>query len=739
MRLITCSVLLVAASALGDPSGHKWQVTSPIPYRVFNHSSISCASNPCTFSTVVLPAVKSGFARWTSSQVTNCNGNGPTRWNSTFTGTFTSPSGLAAVDGSDMVNNVIWLGGSNWTHGQQTLGLTTTSFYTSSGQIIDADMELNNNVTWKVGGLAGFQVDVESIVTHEAGHFLGLDHSSPTTAVMYAYYDSNVGEIKRNLTSYDIADLCAVYPGTGGGPLGSQGDPCTADSQCGPSAPSCRGASGAPTKICTQTCTTSSTCPTGYTCQNALPSGKACLPPVGAVDLCKFCTAGSQCSTGQCVTNGPQNWCTRTCMTNADCGSGYSCVQGTTSSVCAPNNVCPAPQCTSNSDCAVGYVCSGGMCTATGNPGDRCEVSVYCKACSVCIGTSSEAYCRACCATSGPGECQSCSNPQCGSGFACVGVKGTNDAICYPQQGKGACEPCDPNNPCQEGYTCTGSPTPGSGRCHATCNPANPGACTACFDSGDGSGVCACPGETSVAGQPCGQFANGLRVCVQGTACVGTPKTCRAKCELGNDATCQPGEMCQSVDGEAVCMPSMIPGQRCSPCNSAGGCNAGLICVSNRCYEPCALASPVCSTCVEAAPGVGICACGDQLASAGQACGAIAGEVYACAQGLICVGGTCRNLCDPTSAVCPPGEACVQQGSTAFCQPNGMPPPDAGGHSGGKDGGSSIYIPPPDAGTAPVQNDVGCGCSAGAEGLAPWAVAAAFVWMARGSRRRRER
>ena len=43
----------------------------------------------------------------------------------------------------------------------------------------------------------------------EEGHFLGLDHSSQPSAVMYASYP---GGLKRTLTSDDIAGVCFLYP-----------------------------------------------------------------------------------------------------------------------------------------------------------------------------------------------------------------------------------------------------------------------------------------------------------------------------------------------------------------------------------------------------------------------------------------------------------------------------------------------------------------------------------------------
>lgn len=711
LRLLLAGALLVSTAALADPSGKKWFTTGPVEYRVFNHSGINGVSN---FSGV-LAAVQSGFDRW---QAPAC-----TRWQVNYGGSFTSPSGNAAVS-NDGTNRVIWLGGSQWRHGGLTLGLTTTIYYTNTGQIIDADVEMNNDMTWKLGGNAGSTVDVESIITHEAGHFLGLDHSAPTNAVMFANYNTHTGELKRTLTQTDINDVCTVYPNTGTG--GGQGDPCTQDSQCATASPACRGAPGSASRICTRACTAQNpACPTGYTCQAASPSGMACLPPVGAVDLCKFCSNGQQCSTGQCVTTGTTNWCTRTCMSASDCGPGYECVQGATSMVCAPAaGTCPTAQCTSAADCAVGYACQNGMCTATGNVGDRCEVSVYCAHCASCIleANGTEAICRACCGGgNGTGSCSGCNSTTCTNGFQCFGVNGSTDNICYPQGGAQQCQACDAQTPCTDGYTCY------AGRCHSPCNPSNPGACVACFDTGAG-GICGCPGEVVTTGQACGQLATGLKICTTGNACVGQPKTCRAQCSLSQSGSCPSGQACQSVEGEAVCVPTNNPGQRCSACTGSGTCAAGMVCFNGRCYEPCEPGFASCNACVGAAPGVGICACDDQLSGDGQGCGLIAGEVFACAQGHACVNGTCRLQCTLDSH-CGVGDVCKDN----TCAPWQTP------EQPGADAGNQPWTPPrPDAGTSnPPPNSGGCGCAANAGAGGPgFALLLGVAALAVGGRRR---
>jgi MYXO-CTERM domain-containing protein len=55
------------------------------------------------------------------------------------------------------------------------------------------------------------QADLDSIVTHEAGHFLGLSHSCDNAATMYANY--KLGEVGlRTLEADDVAGICTLFP-----------------------------------------------------------------------------------------------------------------------------------------------------------------------------------------------------------------------------------------------------------------------------------------------------------------------------------------------------------------------------------------------------------------------------------------------------------------------------------------------------------------------------------------------
>jgi hypothetical protein len=93
------------------------------------------------------------------------------------------------------------------------IGLTTTRFDTKTGDLWDADIELNGaGATLSVGDpIIGD--DLLSVLTHEAGHFLGLSHSNDPTATMRAIYDpGHDGADFRSLAPDDVAGICEVYP-----------------------------------------------------------------------------------------------------------------------------------------------------------------------------------------------------------------------------------------------------------------------------------------------------------------------------------------------------------------------------------------------------------------------------------------------------------------------------------------------------------------------------------------------
>jgi hypothetical protein len=128
--------------------------------------------------------------------------------------------------------NVILFQDTQWKYNgpNDTLAKTTVTFDTDTGEIFDADIEINHAYNEFTTGDADVVYDLQSIVTHEIGHFLGIDHSPDPFATMFAEYDEGSIE-QRTLESDDVAALCAIYPPSRSGkcdptPLRGLADAC---------------------------------------------------------------------------------------------------------------------------------------------------------------------------------------------------------------------------------------------------------------------------------------------------------------------------------------------------------------------------------------------------------------------------------------------------------------------------------------------------------------------------------
>lgn len=94
-----------------------------------------------------------------------------------------------------------------------TLGLTTITYNADTGEIFDADMEINatgGNLTI-TDAVPPNGFDLASVVTHEAGHFFGLAHATDSRATMFASYKPGTSAL-RSLTQDDVDGVCAIYP-----------------------------------------------------------------------------------------------------------------------------------------------------------------------------------------------------------------------------------------------------------------------------------------------------------------------------------------------------------------------------------------------------------------------------------------------------------------------------------------------------------------------------------------------
>ena len=129
-----------------------------------------------------------------------------------------------------------------WDHGSTVVALTTSSYIVSSGELLDADVEMNaasatptivDSPPCSAGAISSSCVanDVQNAVTHELGHFLGLAHSPDPSSTMYASEPLgetskrvlDPGSIVASRTSLGGAEASKDCSTSGGGSTGSSG------------------------------------------------------------------------------------------------------------------------------------------------------------------------------------------------------------------------------------------------------------------------------------------------------------------------------------------------------------------------------------------------------------------------------------------------------------------------------------------------------------------------------------
>lgn len=101
----------------------------------------------------------------------------------------------------------------HWPGVDGVLAFTLTAYNTHSGKIIDTDTLVNGvEFLYSLAGVAPTvnEYDLSSVLTHEAGHMLGLDHVADLAPVMHL--GLGLEEEKRELTTDDIHGVCAIYP-----------------------------------------------------------------------------------------------------------------------------------------------------------------------------------------------------------------------------------------------------------------------------------------------------------------------------------------------------------------------------------------------------------------------------------------------------------------------------------------------------------------------------------------------
>ena len=92
-----------------------------------------------------------------------------------------------------------------------TLAKTSVTYDDRTGEIFDADIEVNSAFNNLSTSETIINYDLRSIMTHEAGHFIGIAHSPDPNASMYSTYaQGSTGP--RKVAEDDQAAVCAIYP-----------------------------------------------------------------------------------------------------------------------------------------------------------------------------------------------------------------------------------------------------------------------------------------------------------------------------------------------------------------------------------------------------------------------------------------------------------------------------------------------------------------------------------------------
>ena len=174
--------------------------------RCVGYSIQQDASKRASFA-VVEKVMKDSFATWEGA---TCSGGNPR----------IVATELAAAEctkheyNQDKGNtNLIVFRDDKWPYdnSSNTLALTTVTYNLDTGEIYDADMELNSADNAITTSDTDVQFDLQSITTHEAGHFLGLAHSATLTATMFPDYKTTQTGL-RTLDPDDVLGICAIYP-----------------------------------------------------------------------------------------------------------------------------------------------------------------------------------------------------------------------------------------------------------------------------------------------------------------------------------------------------------------------------------------------------------------------------------------------------------------------------------------------------------------------------------------------
>ena len=153
-------------------------------------------------------AVVAGFAQWLNA---DCGGAKPSL---EITDYGPVDCGQAEYNQDAPNANVIMFRDDHWPYENaiDTLALTTLIFNADTGEIYDADIEVNTvQSSMATHDVGPGDIDFHSVMTHELGHFLGLSHSDAEGSTMHFSYAPG----QTSMASIEFDDeqgVCAALP-----------------------------------------------------------------------------------------------------------------------------------------------------------------------------------------------------------------------------------------------------------------------------------------------------------------------------------------------------------------------------------------------------------------------------------------------------------------------------------------------------------------------------------------------
>ena len=188
-------------------NNYKWPTTD---IRFFVNANTQQAGGDNSSHDDFLAAIRRAANTWTYAAEADINFN--------YAGSTTSTKvGFNGANEIVFVNDGLVDGAGN------NRPLATALVFYMKSTIVETDIKINDAYTWyAAGSLSTAEFDLQSVVLHELGHWLGLGHDEDDQAVMYAQMATGI--VKRALFDYDLQGIAALYP-------------CAAGATCNPEAP----------------------------------------------------------------------------------------------------------------------------------------------------------------------------------------------------------------------------------------------------------------------------------------------------------------------------------------------------------------------------------------------------------------------------------------------------------------------------------------------------------------------